>query len=96
MAAPRNTTYELIYHVGRGNIPQTEVPQVLSSIFDAQDYKLSIQKQLSDQDLAMWVEHLDQVYYSLPSFKQLDSSSFSRSSIPPCTLRNFAKELSAP
>ena len=60
MAAPRNTTYELIYHIGRGNIPEAEVPQVLSTIFDARDYKYFMQ-QLPEQDLGMWVERLDQV-----------------------------------
>lgn len=60
MAAPRNTTYELIYHLTRGNIPPAEIPQVLSTIFDARDYKQSIQ-QLQEHDLMMWVEHLDQV-----------------------------------
>jgi len=61
MATPRNTTYELIYHFTRGNIPQIEIPQALSTIFDAPDYKYSIQ-QLPEQDLRMWVERLDQVY----------------------------------
>lgn len=60
MATPRNTTYELIHHLARGNIPTEEIPQVLSAIFDAKDYKLSIQ-QLPEQDLRMWVENLDQV-----------------------------------
>jgi len=66
MAAPRNTTYKLIYHLARGNIPQVEIPQVLPTIFDARDYKYSIQ-QMPEQDLKMWVERLDQVcWFSTP------------------------------
>ena len=63
MAAPppRNTTYELIHHLGRGSIPKLEVPQVLSTIFDAKDYKVTIHD-LPEEDLRMWVEALDQVY----------------------------------
>jgi len=61
MGAFRNTTYELIYHLTRGNVPQAEIPQVLHAIFDARDYKYSIQG-LSEQDIGMWVECLDQVY----------------------------------
>jgi len=60
MAAPRNTTYELIYHIGRGNVKEKEIPQVLSAIFDAPDYKHSIRR-LREQDLTMWVERLDQI-----------------------------------
>ena len=60
MAAPRNTTYELIYHLSRGSIPPAEIPQVLSTVFDARDYKPSIQR-LHEPDLRMWVERLDQV-----------------------------------
>ena len=60
MAAPQNTTYELIYHLSRGSVPPAEIPQVLSTIFDARDYKPSIQ-QLQERDLGMWVERLDQV-----------------------------------
>ena len=60
MADPRNATYKLIYHLARGNVPQVEIPQVLPTIFDARDYKYSVQ-QLSEQDLRMWVERLDQV-----------------------------------
>lgn len=59
-APPRNTTYELIYHLARGNVPQGEIPQVLPPIFDARDYKYTVE-QLSDQDLRMWVDSLDQV-----------------------------------
>lgn len=65
MAAPRNTTYDLIHHFARGNIPQADIPRVLPRIFDAQDYKLCI-KQLPVQDLGMWVEHLDQVHLIRP------------------------------
>ena len=68
MAAPRNTTYSLIHHLGKGNVPPAEIPQVLPAIFDAQDYISSIQ-QLPDQALRMWVERLDQVY-RLRSFIQ--------------------------
>ena len=75
MATPRNTTYELIHHLGRGNVPRTEIPQVLSTIFDARDYKHSIQ-QLPEQDLGMWVERLDQVYLSRFSLEWLDSLPF--------------------
>ena len=60
-APPRNTTYELIHHLARGNIPTIEIPQVLSTILDARDYKHSIER-LPEQDLRMWVENLDQVY----------------------------------
>lgn len=60
MAAPRNTTYELIHHLAGGRVPQAEIPQVLATIFDAKDYKHSIQ-QLPEQDLRLWVERLDQV-----------------------------------
>jgi len=60
MAAPRNTTYELIYHIGRGNVTETEIPQVLSTIFDAPDYKDCTQR-LREKDLVMWVERLDQI-----------------------------------
>jgi len=60
MAAPRNTTPDLIYHLGSGNVPQIEIPQVLSTIFDAPDYKSSI-NQLPEQHLRMWVERLDQI-----------------------------------
>ena len=64
MAAPpgRKTTYELIYHFGRGNVPQNEIPLVLSEIFDSDPlgYKRSIE-QLQGKDLEMWVERLDQV-----------------------------------
>lgn len=61
IATPRNATYELIWHIGRGNIPQNEIPRVLSEIFDSRDYKRSIE-QLPGNDLEMWVERLDQVY----------------------------------
>ena len=44
-----------------GDIPQSDIPRVLSSIFDAQDYKRTIE-QLREQDLRMWVDGLDQVY----------------------------------
>ena len=60
MAAPRNTTYELIRRFAGDTIPPTEIPQLLSSIFDARDYKPSLQ-QLQERDLGMWVERLDQV-----------------------------------
>ena len=60
IAAPRDTTYELICHFARGKVPLAEIPQVLSTIFDAQDHKHSI-KLLQEPDLRMWVEHLDQV-----------------------------------
>lgn len=60
MAAPRNTTYELVLHLARGNVPPSEIPQVLSTVFDAQDYKSSL-TQLRGDDLKMWVERLDQV-----------------------------------
>ena len=61
MAAPRNTTYELIHHLARGNVPTVEIPQVLSTIFNARDYKNSMQT-LPEQDLKIWVERLDQVF----------------------------------
>ena len=60
MAAPQNATYDLICNFARGNIPPVEIPKVLSTIFDAPDYKPSIQL-LQEQDLGMWVERLDQV-----------------------------------
>jgi len=60
MAAPRNTTYELIHHLARGNVPPAEIPQVLSTVLDAPDYRSSV-KQLDEPDLRMWVERLDQV-----------------------------------
>ena len=60
MAAPRNTTYELIHHLARGSIPPADIPQVLSTIFNARDYKSSL-KQLHETELRMWVERLDQV-----------------------------------
>ena len=66
MDSPRKTTHELVYHIGRGNFPPAEIPQVLSTIFDARDYKYCIQ-QLSEKDLGMWVEHLDQVCRLSPS-----------------------------
>ncbi|KAF9645557.1 kinase-like protein [Thelephora ganbajun] len=59
MAAPRNTTYKLICHFARGNVPQAETPQVLSTIFDAQDHRYHI-RQLPEQDLRMWIDRLDQ------------------------------------
>lgn len=60
MAAPLNATYELVCRFARGNIPQVEIPQALSTIFDSPDYEFSIQ-QLPDEDLRKWVERLDQV-----------------------------------
>ncbi|KAF9789189.1 kinase-like domain-containing protein [Thelephora terrestris] len=60
MAAPRNTTYELIHHLARGNIPQTDIPQVLSTIFDAPDHK-DLVAQLPEQDLRLWTDRLDQI-----------------------------------
>ena len=70
MAAPRNTTYELIYQLGRGGVPQNEIPQVLSTIFgsDPRDFKRSI-KQLQGKDLERWVERLDQVNRMLSSLE---------------------------
>jgi len=59
-APPRDATYKLIYHLARGNVPQGEIPQVLPQIFDARDYKYTVE-QLSDQDLRMWVDGLDQI-----------------------------------
>ena len=60
MAAPRNSTYELIIHLSRGSVPPAEIPQVLSTVFDARDYKHSLKK-LQEPDLRLWVERLDQV-----------------------------------
>ena len=60
MAVPPNKTYDLVYHLTRGNIPPAEIPQVLSMVFDARDYKTSVQR-LQEPDLRMWVESLDQV-----------------------------------
>ena len=62
MAVPHNTTYELIYHLTRGNVPPAETPQVLSTIFDAPDYKHSWIQQLREHDLRMWVERLNRVF----------------------------------
>lgn len=60
MSVPRNTTYELIYHFARGNVPPHEIPQVLSTIFNALDYKDAL-RQVPEQDIVMWVERLDQI-----------------------------------
>ena len=60
MDVPHNTS-ELVYHLSRGNVPQADIPQVLSKIFDAPDCKYIV-NQLPEEDLRMWVERLDQVY----------------------------------
>ena len=46
-----------------------EVPQVLSTIFDAEDYKVTM-RDLPEEDLRMWVEALDQVYQLCDSLYQ--------------------------
>ena len=80
MAAPRNKTYDLIIHLSRGSIPPAEIPQVLSTVFDARDYKRSLEK-LQEPDLRLWVEHLDQVSWLLtpsggPTAHQLSDNRF--------------------
>ncbi|KAF9643105.1 kinase-like protein [Thelephora ganbajun] len=70
MAAPHNTTYGLVCRLARGNVPQVEIPQVLSTIFDSPDYKSSMQR-LPEQDLRMWVERLDQIIDSTIHTEQL-------------------------
>lgn len=59
---PRITTYEHIRRLGRGSIPRVDVPRVLSTIFDAKDYKVAIHD-LPEEDLRLWVEALDKVYH---------------------------------
>ena len=61
MAVPRSITSGLVSRLARGDVPQVEIPKVLSTIFDATDYKYSIEH-LPEQDLETWVERLDQVY----------------------------------
>jgi len=61
MADHPNTTQGLVIHLARDSFPPAEIPQVLSTTFDAGDYKISIDL-LGDPDLRMWVERLDQVY----------------------------------
>jgi hypothetical protein len=63
MAAPRLTTYELIHHLARGNVPQAEVTQVLNTILNAQESRDLIMR-LQEQDLRLLVDRIDQVYQS--------------------------------
>ena len=60
-SAAHNITYELLHRFVMGDTPQSDIPSALSSIFNAQDYKWTIE-QLREQDLRMWVDGLDQVY----------------------------------
>lgn len=64
MSAPRNTPYELVYHVARGNVPQAEIPGALHTIFEAPEYKDLLRKQLAGEDLRLWVERLDEIVSS--------------------------------
>lgn len=93
-APPSNSTYALIYHLVRGNIPPADFSQVLSTIFSAQDYKYALQE-VSSQDLRAWVETLDQVDRLPSSLEQFDSSPSFRSSIPGVTPMSFAKGVCA-
>ena len=59
MAASHNTTSEVV-RLATDKVQRSEIPKVLSTIFDAKDYKDSI-LQLQEKDLRMWVDRLDKV-----------------------------------
>lgn len=59
MAASHKTTSEIV-RLATDKVQRSEIPRVLSTIFDAKDYTKSIQ-QLQEKDLRMWVDRLDKV-----------------------------------
>jgi len=66
MAPPRSVAYGLVCHLVKDNATHAEISKALSTIFDATDYKYSIEN-LPEKDLKMWVDRLDQVYQVLKS-----------------------------
>ena len=90
MAALRNTTHGLVQNVANGNVAPAEIPRALSTIFDARDYKSSIE-QLQEPVLRLWVERLDQVsWFRTPPWLPHKSSS-TRSLIPRFTTSSSGK-----